>query len=175
MLCSKLSKGIGHNYYGEPAWPNDILYIFPIVIFGICCIILGLAIYQPYSKSEQANPFATPFEILPEWYLFATFNLLRILSSKFIGILSMLYLPGVLFILPFGENINRHQNPFRRPIVISIFLSVIIYSIWLSIGSLEAIIEALPLIWWLFSWNWTNKDFCSISSFASFLSYSNTI
>ena len=29
MLCSKLSKGMGHTYYGEPAWPNDILYIFP--------------------------------------------------------------------------------------------------------------------------------------------------
>jgi cytochrome b6-f complex subunit 4 len=33
---------MGHNYYGEPAWPNDILYIFPIVIFGIRSYILGL-------------------------------------------------------------------------------------------------------------------------------------
>ena len=99
MLCSKLSKGIGHNYYGEPAWPNDILYIFPIVICGIILQLLGLAIHQPYKKSEHANPFATPLEILPEWYLLTTFNLLRILSSKFIGILSMFYLPGVLFIL----------------------------------------------------------------------------
>ena len=40
MLCSKLSKGIGHNYYGEPAWPNDILYIFPIVICGIILQLL---------------------------------------------------------------------------------------------------------------------------------------
>ena len=82
MLCSKLSKGIGHNYYGEPAWPNDILYIFPIVICGIILQLLGLAIHQPYNKSEHANPFATPLEILPEWYLLTTFNLLRILSSK---------------------------------------------------------------------------------------------
>ena len=66
MLCSKLSKGIGHNYYGEPAWPNDILYIFPIVICGIILQLLGLAIHQPYKKSEHANPFATPLEILPE-------------------------------------------------------------------------------------------------------------
>jgi cytochrome b6-f complex subunit 4 len=146
MLCSKLSKGIGHNYYGEPAWPNDILYIFPIVIFGISCLKLGLAIHEPYNKSEDANPFATPLEILPEWYLFTTFNFLRILSSKLIGILSMFYLPGVLLIIPFGENLNRYQNPFRRPIMVSIFLSVILYSIWLSIGPLEAIIKGLPLI-----------------------------
>jgi len=26
-LRAKLAKGMGHNYYGEPAWPNDLLYI----------------------------------------------------------------------------------------------------------------------------------------------------
>ena len=146
-MSQKLSKGMAHNTYGEPAWPNDILYIFPIVIFGISSVILGLADNEPLNISCDANPFATPFEILPEWYLFPTFNLLRILSDKFIGILSIFYFPGVLLIIPFGENLNRYQNPFRRPIMVSIFLSVIIYSIWLSIGPLIAIIKALPLVW----------------------------
>ena len=146
MLCSKLSKGMGHNYYGEPAWPNDILYIFPIVIFGIRSVILGLATHEPLKISEDGNPFATPNEILPEWYLFPTFNLLRILSDKFIGILSIFDLPGLLLIIPFGENLNTYCNPFRRGQIVSIFLSVIIYSIWLSIGPLSAIIKALPLI-----------------------------
>ena len=137
---------MGHNYYGEPAWPNDILYIFPIVIFGIRSYILGLAITEPLNISEDANPFATPLEILPEWYFFPTFNLLRILSDKFIGISLQFYLPGVLLIIPFGENITRYQNPFRRPIMVSIFLSVIIYSIWLSIGPLIAIIKVNLLL-----------------------------
>ena len=117
-------------------------------------MLLGLAIHQPYNKYEHANPFATPLEILPEWYLFPTFNLLRILSSKFIGVLSMIYLPAVLLIIPFGENLNRYQNPFRRPIMVCIFLSLIIYSIWLSIGPLEAIIKALPLIQFTIVWEW---------------------
>ena len=91
ILCDKLAKGMGHNSYGEAAWPNDILYIFPIVIFGIRCLILGLALTQPLNLSVDANPFATPLEILPEWYLFPTFNLLRMLSDKFIGVLSVLY------------------------------------------------------------------------------------
>ena len=39
-LRAKLAKGMGHNYYGEPAWPNDLLYIFPVCILGTisCCI-----------------------------------------------------------------------------------------------------------------------------------------
>ena len=37
-MRAKLAKGMGHNYYGEPAWPNDLLYIFPVVILGtIAC------------------------------------------------------------------------------------------------------------------------------------------
>ena len=55
----------------------------------------------------------------------------------------MFYLPGVLLIIPFGENLNRYQNPWTRPIMVSIFLSLIIYSIWLSIGPLQPIIKAL--------------------------------
>jgi cytochrome b6-f complex subunit 4 len=38
---------------------------------------------------EPANPFATPLEILPEWYFFPTFNLLRVLPNKLLGVLSM--------------------------------------------------------------------------------------
>ncbi|CAN0211635.1 unnamed protein product, partial [Ascophyllum nodosum] len=33
-LRAKLAKGMGHNYYSEPAWPNDIFYMFPICILG---------------------------------------------------------------------------------------------------------------------------------------------
>jgi len=38
-LRAKLAKGMGHNYYGEPAWPNDILYIFPLTMLGIFCML----------------------------------------------------------------------------------------------------------------------------------------
>ena len=29
-LRIKLAKGMGHSYYGEPAWPNDLLYMLQI-------------------------------------------------------------------------------------------------------------------------------------------------
>jgi len=40
-LRAKLAKGMGHNYYGEPAWPNDLLYIFPVVICGTIGLCTG--------------------------------------------------------------------------------------------------------------------------------------
>ena len=61
-LRAKLAKGMGHNYYGEPAWPNDLLYIFPVVIFGTFAIVIGLSVLEPSGFGEPANPFATPLK-----------------------------------------------------------------------------------------------------------------
>lgn len=141
----KLSKGMGHNYYGEPAWPNDILYIFPVVILGYISATVGVAIGEPVNLGEPANPFATPLEILPEWYFYPTFNLLRILPDKYIGVLSMAFVPILLLALPFAENLSKFQNPFRRPIAVGAFLTSIVYSFWLGIGSLTPLAEAVPL------------------------------
>lgn len=144
-LLAKLAKGMGHNYYGEPAWPNDLLYMFPVVILGTFSLIIGLAILEPSSFGEKANPFATPLEILPEWYFYPTFNLLRILPNKLLGIFSMASVPLGLLIVPFIENTNKFQNPFRRPLAMTIFLLGIFVSIWLGFGATLPIEKSLTL------------------------------
>ena len=65
-LRAKLAKGMGHNYYGEPAWPNDLLYVFPICILGVFVCVIGLAVLAPTQLCEPADPLNTPLEILPE-------------------------------------------------------------------------------------------------------------
>ena len=144
-LRAKLAKGMGHHYYGEPAWPNELLYIFTIVILGTIACDVGLAILEPTGLGEPANPFATPLEILPEWYFFPTFNLLRVIPNKLIGVLSMAAVPTGLIIVPFIENINKFQNPFRRPIATTIFLIGTIVAIWLGIGATKPLSQAITL------------------------------
>ena len=41
VLRLQLGKGLGHNTYGEPAWPNDLLYMFPICILAIVFLGFG--------------------------------------------------------------------------------------------------------------------------------------
>ena len=144
-LRAKLAKGMGHNYYGEPAWPNDLLYVFPVVIIGTFACSIGLAILEPSSIGEKSNPFATPLEILPEWYFFPTFNLLRVIPNKLLGVLSMAAVPAGLLTVPFIENVNKFQNPFRRPIATTVFLIGTVVSIWLSIGATMPINNAITL------------------------------
>ena len=144
-LRAKLAKGMGHNYYGEPAWPNDLLYIFPVVIFGTFACVIGLSVLEPSGFGEKANPFATPLEILPEWYFFPTFNLLRVLPNKLLGVLSMAAVPLGLLTIPFIENINKFQNPFRRPVATLIFCISTFITIWLGIGATMPIENAISL------------------------------
>lgn len=144
-LRAKLAKGMGHNYYGEPAWPNDLLYVFPVVIIGTFACSIGLAILEPSSIGEKSNPFATPLEILPEWYFFPTFNLLRVIPNKLLGVLSMAAVPAGLLTVPFIENVNKFQNPFRRPIATAVFLIGTVVSIWLGIGATMPINNAITL------------------------------
>jgi cytochrome b6-f complex subunit 4 len=44
ILRAKLSKGMGHNSYGEIAWPNDLLYTFPICILGVLGLSTSLGV-----------------------------------------------------------------------------------------------------------------------------------
>ena len=144
-LRAKLAKGMGHNTYGEPAWPNDILYVFPIVILGTFACSVGFGILDPATVGEPADPFATPLEILPEWYLYATFNILRVVPNKLLGLILMAAVPAGLITVPFIENLNPFANPFRRPIAMTFFLLGLVVAVWLSIGATLPIENAITL------------------------------
>jgi cytochrome b6-f complex subunit 4 len=145
VLRAKLAKGMGHNYYGEPAWPNDLLYVFPIVILGTFGLVVGLAVLDPAIIGEPADPFATPLEILPEWYLYPVFQILRVLPNKLLGIACQGAIPLGLILLPFIENVNKFQNPFRRPVATTVFLFGTLVTLWLGIGATFPIDKSLTL------------------------------
>ena len=144
-LRAKLAKGMGHNYYGEPAWPNDLLYIFPVCILGTISCCIGLGVLEPTPLGERADPFATPLEILPEWYFFPTFNLLRVIPNKLLGVISMAAVPIGLITVPFIENVNKFQSPFRRPLASFIFIGGAFTAFWLGVGATMPITQALTL------------------------------
>ncbi|MDB9495346.1 cytochrome b6-f complex subunit IV [Spirulina major CS-329] len=144
-MLAKLANGMGHNYYGEPAWPNDLLYTFPIVIMGTIALIVGLAVLDPAMVGEPANPFATPLEILPEWYLYPTFQILRVVPNKLLGIVAQGAIPMGLMLVPFIENVNKFQNPFRRPVATAVFMFGTVVTLWLGAGALFPIDTSLTL------------------------------
>lgn len=145
VLREKLKKGMGHNYYGEPAWPNDLLYVFPVVIAGTIACCVALAVLDPALIGEPADPFATPLEILPEWYLYPVFQILRVVPNKLLGVALQGAVPLGLMLIPFIESVNKFQNPFRRPVATAVFLFGTLATLWLGIGATFPIDTSLTL------------------------------
>ncbi|XP_075088143.1 cytochrome c oxidase subunit 2-like [Nicotiana tabacum] len=75
---------------------NAIAFSGPIAVFVSVFLIypLGLAVLEPSMIGEPADPFATPLEILPEWYFFPVFQILRTVPNKLLGVLLMVSVPA---------------------------------------------------------------------------------
>ncbi|NBD32712.1 MAG: cytochrome b6-f complex subunit IV, partial [Cyanobacteria bacterium] len=83
--------------------------------------------------------------ILPEWYFYPVFQILRIVPNKLLGIAAMASIPLGLMLVPFIENVNKFQNPFRRPVATAVFLFGTIVTLWLGIGATYPLDESLTL------------------------------
>ena len=101
-----------------------------MLILGVVASMLGLSLVHPLEIMCRSNGLSTPLEIVPEWYLLVSFNLLRITPSKVIGVLSMITLTLVLLSLTMIENLNIYSSPFRRPIMTSLGCMYTVYALW---------------------------------------------
>jgi quinol-cytochrome oxidoreductase complex cytochrome b subunit len=57
----------------------------------------------------------------------------------------MAAVPAGLLTVPFIENINKFQNPFRRPVATTVFLIGAVSAVWLGIGACLPINISLTL------------------------------
>ena len=57
----------------------------------------------------------------------------------------MAAVPLGLITVPFIENVNKFQNPFRRPVASLVFLFGTFAAFWLGIGAAMPITQALTL------------------------------
>ena len=53
LLRAELARGVGHNTYGEPAWPNDLLYMFPICIWANTLFGHNLATWTTHETAQR--------------------------------------------------------------------------------------------------------------------------
>jgi len=65
-----------------------------------------------------------------------------------LGVLAMAAVPAGLITIPFIENVNKFQNPFRRPISSLLFILGFVVAVWLGIGACLPIDKAVSLGFW---------------------------
>jgi quinol-cytochrome oxidoreductase complex cytochrome b subunit len=62
-------------------------------------------------------------------------QLRAVLPNKLLGVLAMAAVPLGLITVPFIENVNKFQNPFRRPLASLTFILGFFSAVWLGIGA----------------------------------------
>jgi len=71
------STYVERDVLGFPTWPHETLRNLAITSFFVGIIIL-IAALMPAHYGEPANPGSTPAIILPDWYLYWSFGLLKL-------------------------------------------------------------------------------------------------
>lgn len=87
VLRAKLAKVMSYNYYREPAWLNDILYIFSLVILSTIACNVGFTVLESSMIGKNDMAFCNPFENFTEIIFLLIFQIFCMVSNKFLSVL----------------------------------------------------------------------------------------
>lgn len=151
------STYIERDVVGFPAWPHETIRNLAIASFFIG-IILFLAAALPPHIGPPANPNATPPVILPDWYLYWSFGLLKLgpfnpdlailggeklMADRTFGVLANVIVVGIIAIVPF-LNKGSARRPVEEPFWASLGILGVSYAFTISVYSIKNLIPMDP-------------------------------
>ncbi|MFW6318093.1 MAG: cytochrome bc complex cytochrome b subunit [Halorubrum sp.] len=122
------STYVERDVLGFPTWPHETIRNLAITSFFVGIMILVSAL-MPAHFGEPANPGSTPAIILPDWYLYWSFGLLKldplnpdlavlggniVMSNELLGIVAHGIVFGVITLVPF-LNKGSARRPVEQP------------------------------------------------------------
>jgi quinol-cytochrome oxidoreductase complex cytochrome b subunit len=139
------STYVERDVLGFPTWPHETIRNLAITSFFIGVMILVSAV-MPAHYGEPANPGATPAIILPDWYLYWSFGLLKLnplnpslevlggniaIGNEFLGIIAHGILFGAITLVPFLNKGNA-RRPVEQPFWAAVGVTGVILSVTLA-------------------------------------------
>ncbi len=115
-----------------PFYPNfvrkqtSMIMLFLAVTFLIIAFMPTL--FLPETATTPADPLKTPPHIKPEWYFLAPYQMLKLITNKFLGICIQIMLLGLILFWPFLDR-NPERNILKRPMLL--LASLALLGIWL--------------------------------------------
>ncbi|ESS11518.1 MAG: cytochrome b subunit of the bc complex [uncultured archaeon A07HR60] len=139
------SDYVERDVLGFPTWPHETIRNLALTSFFVGIMILVSALLPPHFGAP-ANPSSTPAIILPDWYLYWSFGLLKLnpinpelavlggeklLSDEFYGIIAHGAIFGFISIVPFLNKGNA-RRPVEQPFWSAVGVSGVIFSLTLA-------------------------------------------
>jgi ubiquinol-cytochrome c reductase cytochrome b subunit len=122
----------GYPYY--PYFFRKQMYMM-MAYFAVMFFIITFlpSLFFSDEANIPADPFKTPPEIRPAWYLLAPYQFLKVIPNKFFGITLQAVLILVFLAWPFLDR-HKEKNILKRPVVRGFFLFLlalwVIFMFW---------------------------------------------
>jgi quinol-cytochrome oxidoreductase complex cytochrome b subunit len=144
------STYVERDVLGFPTWPHEVIRNLSIASFFVG-MILFLSATMPPHIGPPANPSSTPAIILPDWYLYWSFGLLKlnplnpelailggqkIMADRTYGVLANLVVVGFVAIVPF-LNKGSARRPVEQPFWAAVGVLGIVFAFTISLLSVK--------------------------------------
>ena len=147
------STYVERDVLGFPTWPHEVIRNLSIASFFVG-MILFLSATMPPHIGPPANPSSTPAVILPDWYLYWSFGLLKlnplnpelailggqkIMADRTYGVLANLVVVGFVAIVPF-LNKGSARRPVEQPFWAAVGVLGIVFAFTISLLSVKNLV-----------------------------------
>ncbi|MFB6173823.1 MAG: cytochrome bc complex cytochrome b subunit [Halobacteriales archaeon] len=147
------STYVERDVLGFPFWPHEMIRNLALTSFFVGMILFLSAALPPHI-GPPADPSQTPFIILPDWYLYWSFGLLKLgplnpdlailggeklMKDRTFGVLANLVVVGAIAIVPF-LNKGAARRPVEQPFWASVGVGGVIYAVTISAFSVKNLI-----------------------------------
>ncbi|NHN43206.1 cytochrome bc complex cytochrome b subunit [Halorubellus sp. JP-L1] len=139
-----------------PAWPHEMIRNLSLAAF-FAGTILFLAATLPPHIGPPANGNDTPAVILPDWYLYWSFGLLKLgplnpelsllggsklLADRTYGVVANIVVVGIIAIVPF-LNKGSARRPVEQPFWAAVGMAGVTFAFTMSVYSIKNLISGL--------------------------------
>ncbi|MCU4718343.1 cytochrome b family protein [Halapricum hydrolyticum] len=147
------SSYVERDVLGFPAWPHEMVRNLALTSFFVGMIIILSATLPPHIDAP-ANPSSTPEVILPDWYLYWSFGLLKLgflnpelsllggeklMTDRTYGVLANLVVVGIVAIVPF-LNKGSARRPVEQPFWASVGVAGVVFSFTIAVLSIKNLV-----------------------------------
>jgi len=144
------SSYVERDVLAFPAWPHEMIRNLALTSFFVGMIIMLAALVPPHLPGP-ADSGTTPAIILPDWYLYWSFGLLKLgplnpelsllggqklLADQTYGVLANLVIVGAIAIVPF-LNKGSTRRPVEQPVWAAVGVSGVVFAFTIAVLSVK--------------------------------------
>ena len=147
------SSYVERDVLGFPAWPHETIRNLALTSFFVGMMIFLAAALPPHIAGP-ANSGSTPDIILPDWYLYWSFGLLKLgplnpdisllggqklMADRTYGVLANLVVVGFVAIVPF-LNKGSARRPVEQPFWGAVGMSGVVFAFTVAVLSVKNLV-----------------------------------